>query len=193
MSAASTSANGCRLVTRVSRSTRPEAASAIAAPSEGVVPRRSHHPLNRASSGHSLDAALLDVPMPQANPHTDAICERQCADMLQRRRQWLGLAGQVRDLLLRRRAVAEQEDVAAELHLSVCTRRRRLAEEGTSYRELAAETAGLLAEEPLAAGLTVEDVAHRLGYSTASTFTYAFKQWKGTTPGAYARARPSRP
>lgn len=136
----------------------------------------------------AVDAAALDLPLPQANPHTAAICERQCADILQRRHERLGLAGQVREVLLRRRGVAEQEDVAAELNLSVRTLRRRLADEDTSYRELAAETSGMLAEELLTTGLAAESVAHRLGYSGAAAFTRAFKAWKGTTPGAYARA-----
>ncbi|MGH3736336.1 MAG: AraC family transcriptional regulator [Micromonosporaceae bacterium] len=147
---------------------------------------------NRPTFGAPLTSILvapevLDLPLPQANPHTAELCERQCAELLQRRRSRLGTSGQVRDLLLRRRGVAEQEEIAAELHLSVRTLRRRLAEEGTSYRELAAETHGLLAEELLGAGLAVEDVAHRLGYSTASAFTHAFRRWKGTTPGRYAR------
>lgn len=144
---------------------------------------------NAPATSIAIDAAILDLPLPQANPHTAEMCARQCADILQRRRERLGMAGQVRDLLLRRRGVAEQEDIAAKLHISVRTLRRKLADDHTSYRELAAETSGMLAEELLATGLTVEDVAHRLGYATTSAFTRAFKQWKGSTPGAYARSK----
>lgn len=136
----------------------------------------------------AVSASLLDLPLPQANPHTAAMCERQCAVIMQRRRERLGLAGRIREILVRRRGLAEQEEVAAELHLSVRTLRRRLIQEGTSYREIAAETSGLLAEELLAAGLTVADVAHRLGYADAAAFTKAFRRWKGTTPGRFARA-----
>lgn len=136
----------------------------------------------------AVSAALLDLPLPQANPHTAAMCERQCAEIMQRRRERVGIAGRIREILVRRRGLAEQEDVAAELHLSVRTLRRRLTEEGTSYREIAGETYGLLAEELLAAGLTVADVAHRLGYADAAAFTKAFRRWKGVTPGRFARA-----
>ncbi|RZS43494.1 AraC family transcriptional regulator [Herbihabitans rhizosphaerae] len=149
----------------------------------GTTPR-----FSAAITSITVDRAVLDLPLPQANPHTAEVCAAQCADLLQRRKQRLGTSGQVRDLLLRRRGVAEQEEIAAELHLSVRTLRRRLADEGTSYRELAAETATMLAEELLGAGLSVEDVAHRLGYSTASAFTHAFKRHKDITPGRYARA-----
>lgn len=136
----------------------------------------------------AFDAAILDLPLPQANPHTALVCELQCARLLQKRRARLGLAGRVRDTLLRTpNATADQDVVAAELAVSVRTMRRRLAEEGTSFRELVAETTGLLAEELLTAGLTVQEVAHRLGYAGAPSFSYAFKRWSGTSPGHYAR------
>ncbi|HSV37459.1 MAG TPA: AraC family transcriptional regulator [Nocardioidaceae bacterium] len=133
-------------------------------------------------------AELLDLPLPQASPQTAAMCERQCAELLQRRMARRGTAGEVRELLVRRSTVADQDDVARELNTSVRTLRRQLADEGTSFRELSAEVACLLAEDLLAAGLQVEDVAHRLGYATASSFTHAYRRWRGATPGSYARA-----
>lgn len=137
----------------------------------------------------TVTAEILDLPLPQANPHTAAICERQCAELVQRRHARLGIAGEVRDLLARRSTITDQEDVARELHVSVRTLRRQLADEGTSFRELSSEVGRLLAEELLATGLSVEEVAHRLGYSGASAFTHAFRRWHDTTPGRYARAR----
>lgn len=138
-----------------------------------------------------LDDELLDLPLPQANPHTAALCERQCAELLQRRLERRGVSGRVRDLLARM-AAGDQEDVARELNTSVRTLRRQLSDEGTSFRELSGEVRCLLAEELLGAGLAVEDVAHRLGFSTASAFTHAYKRWRGTTPGRYARSTRAR-
>lgn len=135
-----------------------------------------------------IPSVFLDLPLPQASPLTAALCERQCAELLQRRMARLGIAGQVRDLLVKRSTVTDQEDVARALNTSVRTLRRQLADEGTSFRELSAEVSCLLAEELLAAGMPVEDVAHRLGYATASSLTHAYRRWRGTTPGAYARA-----
>lgn len=134
-----------------------------------------------------VPAEILDLPLPQANPHTAALCERQCAELLQRRMSRLGISGQVRDLLVRRSST-DQDDVARELNTSVRTLRRQLAEEGTSFRELSAEVSCLLAEELLGSGMPVEQVASRLGYSSASSLTHAYRRWRGTTPGAYARA-----
>ncbi|CAM3767244.1 AraC family transcriptional regulator [Smaragdicoccus niigatensis] len=132
---------------------------------------------------------LVDLPMPQANPAVAAAFTAQAAQLLNRRRERLGIAGAVRHELLRtRRFTTDQDEVARSLNLSVRTLRRRLADEGTSYREIVGETARLLAEELLASGLTVSDVAHRLGYSGAPAFTDAFRSWNGTTPGAFARS-----
>jgi AraC-like DNA-binding protein len=106
---------------------------------------------------------------------------------MQRRRTRTGLGGQVRELLIRRGGVADQTHIAADLDLSVRTLRRRLAGEGTTFREVSNETVGLLAEEMLIAGLTVEHAAERLGYSSVSAFTSAFRSWRGQSPGQFAR------
>ena len=132
---------------------------------------------------------LLDLPLPQANELTAKACERQCSALLARRRPRPGVAGQVRDQLVplagRRPGI---EVVAANLHSSSRTLRRRLAREGTSFRSLAEEVTMGLAEEFLSNGtMTVEDVAVRLGYSEAASFTRAFARRHGIPPGEYRR------
>lgn len=134
-----------------------------------------------------VDPAVLPLPMPQANRRIAELCVRQCAELLQRRRSRAGVAGQVRRQLLASGRSADQEGVARALGMSERTLRRKLADEGTSYRELAAETGGMLAEEFLRSGLTVDQVAGRLGYADASSFTHAFTSWRGVTPGRFAR------
>ena len=68
--------------------------------------------------------------------------------------------------------------------------RRRLEEEGTSFRALLDEVRETHAEELLTRGaVPVEDVAFRLGYAEASSFIHAFKRWKGVTPTAFLRRR----
>ena len=138
----------------------------------------------------ALDAALLDVPLPQANEHTAALAQAQCRDLLARRQARSGLAGQVRDLILARPADPPDADqVAAHLHMSDRTLRHRLAAEGTSFRDLLDEVREQLAEELLVTGgLTVAEVAQRLGYVEVSSFSQAFRRWKGVGPRAY-RAR----
>lgn len=132
---------------------------------------------------------MLDLPLPQAHPSTAAQCERECARLMQQRRARTGTAGEVRDLIARSGGGLSQDQVAAALHVSVRTLRRRLGEEGTSFRELSAEVSRLIAEELLLGGLPVEDVAMRLGYATSSAFSHAFRGWHGVPPGQFARRR----
>ncbi len=135
-----------------------------------------------------LNLAELDAPMPLASPLTAAQFDKECAELLERRGLHKGVAGSVREVLMRQmNGRVSQEEVAALLNLSLRTMRRRLAEEGTSYRQLSSETYGSLAEDLLSTGLTVEDVAYRMGYSGAPAFSNAFKQWRGISPGRFAR------
>ncbi|MGK8522418.1 AraC family transcriptional regulator [Nocardia asteroides] len=135
----------------------------------------------------TLTADILDLPMPQANPRLAALAGQEAADIMQRRRQRDGVAARVRAALLTHGVATTQDDIAADLRMSVRTLRRRLDAEGTSYRDLVAETRHMLAEELLTIGATVDEVARRLGYADASAFTHAFTRWTGTTPGRFAR------
>ncbi|MBB4685644.1 AraC family transcriptional regulator [Amycolatopsis jiangsuensis] len=137
----------------------------------------------------TLDPALLDRPLPQANDQTVALCAAQCDELVARRRRRSGTAQLVRERLVRLGGVdAGMDAIARQLTMSARTLRRRLTEAGTGYRQLLDEVRHALAEEMLNTGvLSVEDVALRLGYAEASSFIYAFKRWTGTTPAAYVR------
>jgi AraC-like DNA-binding protein len=83
------------------------------------------------------------------------------------------------------------ESVAERLSLSPQTMRRRLAAEGTSFREIKDELRRDIAIAALARGEeTVEDLARRLGFSEPSAFHRAFRRWTGATPGAYRASPP---
>ena len=153
----------------------------------GVRPR-----FGATTNTATFDAAFLDEPLPLANEHTVAMCEAQCRALVTRRRARSGTAHEVRELLTRLGALGSpMPEIARELNLSTRTLRRRLAEEGTSFRALLDEVREALAEELLARGaIPVEDVAVRLGYAEASSFIHAFKRWKGVTPVAFTRERP---
>lgn len=154
--------------------------------------------IDRVVTGAAQDMMVVPVealtmPLPRANPTMMRHYEQQCAALIEARRSRLGVSGQVRDQLIRLGRLADQSAVAALLGLSVRTLRRRLAQEGTTFRELSTETICLLAEELLVAGLTVEQAAERLGYSSVSAFASAFRGWNGQSPGHFARAHRGRP
>ena len=81
----------------------------------------------------------------------------------------------------------QQESVAERLHVSVATLRRRLAEEGTSFRQLVQDNRLKRAETLLHRGHSIQHVTEALAYSDIRSFNRAFKRWKGTTPAAFAK------
>lgn len=139
----------------------------------------------------SVDAAWLDRPLPQANETTARLCEMQCRELLARRHVRSGVSEHVRRRLLRPGGAGEgMAQVAAALGMAPRTLRRRLAEEGTTFRRLADEVREALAEEMLGGRMRVEEVALRLGYAEPASFIHAFRRWKGVSPGAWRTRRP---
>lgn len=141
----------------------------------------------RAHNRLHFPRAMLDEPLPQADPHTLEICMAQCDVLMQRSEHRRGITAVVRTKLFRDSgAFPTLPDVAAELDMHPRTLRRRLAEEGTSFRALLNEARSALAVDLLCnVGLTVDEVSKRLGYTDPSTFSHAFKRWHGTAPSAY--------
>lgn len=139
-----------------------------------------------------LPAKDLDAPLPQANATMARLCEEQCRQLLAKRQVRSGVSGQIRDRLLRNPAdMPSLDDVAAELHTSVRSLRRRLDDERTSFRALVDEVRQTLAEEMLTAGhMKLAEIAARLGYTEPAAFIAAFKRWKGVSPTAYRASRP---
>jgi AraC-like DNA-binding protein len=65
------------------------------------------------------------------------------------------------------------------------TLKRRLQEDGTTFRALTAEVRGGQAKELLADdSLLLTDIAERMGFSDLSSFSQAFKRWYGVAPSA---------
>lgn len=81
-------------------------------------------------------------------------------------------------------------DVAAALGTSERTLRRKLGEEGTSFRALLDEIRYAKAQQLLAGtSQSVEAIALQLGYAEAASFIHAFRRWAGEPPAAYRRRR----
>ena len=82
----------------------------------------------------------------------------------------------------------ELTDVAASLELHPQTLRRRLAGEGTTFKQIKSDIRRDTALHFLGKRtLSVEEVAHRSGFSEASAFIRAFKSWTGLTPYSYRK------
>nr|HEX4313532.1 AraC family transcriptional regulator ligand-binding domain-containing protein [Kofleriaceae bacterium] len=82
------------------------------------------------------------------------------------------------------------DDAAALLHLSARTLQRRLESEATTFSAVFDAAREALARELLRdAALPLGEVAYRLGFADAATFSRAFKRWTGTPPGRFRGAR----
>jgi len=78
------------------------------------------------------------------------------------------------------------QQVAEHLNMSARTLRRKLDEEGTSYRELLEAIKLEKAKQYLEdSALTVEEIADLLCYSDTANFRRAFIRWVGQSPAAY--------
>lgn len=133
--------------------------------------------------------ALLDEPRVAGNTATASLLDKQCSELLAKRSARKGVSGMVRDILLRQRPMTmDMELVAEALCMSSRTLRRKLGIEGTSFRQLVDEIRMTLAEEMLReTRLSVEQIAERLSYADASSFSQAFKRMSGKTPGVLRR------
>lgn len=143
----------------------------------------------RAHNRLHFPRAMFDEPLPQADRHTLEMCMAQCDVLMQRSERRQGITALVRTKLFRDSGLFPTlPDIADELDIHPRTLRRRLAEEGTSFRALLSEARSTVAVDLLRnVGLTVEEVSKRLGYTEVSTFSHAFKRWYGVAPSAYSR------
>jgi AraC-like DNA-binding protein len=133
----------------------------------------------------------LDRTRTHVDPVALALCERQCLGLIARRKGQVGTRGLVHERLARAtRGIPTMETIASDLNMSSRSLRRSLTAEGTSFRELYEQVRRERADELLAEGFTVRDVAIGVGYATSSAFVNAYKRWCGISPGS-SRKTPS--
>ena len=130
-----------------------------------------------------LDTSQLDLPLASADPITSAALEGTIAE--------LTAGGATRSPFLDRvrRAVAgalatepSLESIAKLLASSPRTLRRHLEQEGTSLRAVLDDVRRERADELLARGVAVKEIAFQLGFSEPSAFSRAYKRWTGRAP-----------
>lgn len=131
----------------------------------------------------------VELPLPMYDLHLVRLLEEQCRLQLERR-QVAGITGQVRQLLLGSMGlVSSLEDVASQLAMAPRSLRRRLTEEGSSFRDLVDAERGQLAKQLLeGTAMKLEEMALQLGYGDTASFTRAFRRWFGQSPSEYRKA-----
>lgn len=80
--------------------------------------------------------------------------------------------------------------IAPKMNMSVRTMQRKLAEEGTSFKQLVRRQRQRLATTLIRSGkaTTMAEIAATLGYADQTAWSRAFKSWVGIPPGQYSRA-----
>ncbi len=114
------------------------------------------------------------------------------------RERLLELRGEDRFLNRLRETVLQQlpgglpkiDDVADSLQMSARTLQRRLQERNLRYQQVLDEVRGALALQLINdPGLSLNDMAHYLGFNDQSALQHAFRRWHGISPGRYRRRK----
>ncbi len=136
-----------------------------------------------------LPTAMLERPLALADRHALKLARQRCDDELSR----LSRQGSLSDWIMMMLDQTSdhqprQQELARILHLSTRTLNRRLADEGTRFREL-----GLHSRHRRACRLLVESdlpitrIALQLGFHDGANFTRAFRRAEGISPADYRK------
>ncbi len=95
------------------------------------------------------------------------------------------LTRQIHDHVLQELRYANIEKSAQRLNMSTRHLRKRLAQEGSSFREISTNIRKQFAATYLKnTPLSINEIGLKLGFGDQSSFTRAYQRWTGETPGA---------
>ena len=140
---------------------------------------------------YRLPASLSTVANTTGDSEAVRLAGELCNGLLQQARESASSSDRVRTLLLTvPQSTISEEQVARSMFVSKRTLARRLAREGTGYRQLRDEVLCELAGRFLRqTNRSVESIAVSLGYNDSAAFRKAFRRWTGTSPAAFRAAR----
>jgi AraC-like DNA-binding protein len=139
----------------------------------------------------SFPAKWLDYKPLTANPTTAAMCDQVCRRLLERRRAATQVSELIKEYLTvsTSPAIPTLGTISKLTNTSERTLKRRLQREGQTFRSLVSDGRSVLAAELVRdPRQTMSDIAARLGYSSPSCFSQAFKRWHGVSPSEYRKS-----
>ena len=144
---------------------------------------------NQSSNFIEINNTELDTRISNTDPQLLQLIKQQAEAVIAQSHDSERLSDHVRAQLVNTLGTpdAAQESVAASLHMSCSTLRRRLGEEGKTFRQLRNEIIYQLATEALSKTTSsISQIAFKLGYAELSAFNHAFvKLSGGLSPQAY--------
>ena len=131
-----------------------------------------------------FDDDKLSLNTPKSNPFAMPLLLSQCDRVLS------SVATKNEFLITINQWIAENmhkdlcaENLASDLYLTPRTLRRKLSEQGTSFRDIVKELRCSAAKKLIIeTQLTIEDIGCAIGFNDVSNFRAAFKKWTGQTP-----------
>jgi AraC-like DNA-binding protein len=140
---------------------------------------------SQPSTSIAFASALLDRAHLHLHSEFYLVLRREAERNLDRLARELTQEERLRQYLLAQRpqSMPDMETAARDLRVSARTLRRRLAEEGVSFRSVVQSVLETLASHMLRdPNRTIQETAHAMGFADAASFHRAFKRWKGVTP-----------
>jgi AraC-like DNA-binding protein len=146
---------------------------------------------SRSFTGLVFRRELLDAAPIHHQPELHDLMYAEAERALEELREGAPLSGRLRSYLatFKPPELPTMENASRALGMSPRSLRRRLADEGTSYRTLVRSVVALSAARWVRHEHgSLKEVAAALGFSDPAAFNRAFKRWTGITPGAFKRA-----
>ncbi len=135
-----------------------------------------------------FSSAVSGLRLPEQTPELGEMFKSYAAAMIRRISAQPPFVDLVRETLSEGllAGTSSEAAIAKRLGITARTLHRRLAEQGTSFRQLRSELLLRRAEELLREEeLPISEVAYLLGYSEPSNFHRAFRRWTGVAPTAW--------
>ena len=135
-----------------------------------------------------FEAKYLNMPVVQTPKFLRAYLKRAPLDWFKRQAYFHVFTQRVVSYLQSNVQIASTNmgTIAAQLHVTTRTLRRKLKDEGTSFQTLKddvrRDTAIHLLSQP---NIPISTISRQLGFSEPSVFTRAFKLWTGVSPKIY--------
>lgn len=143
---------------------------------------------DEAFTGIVFDRALMNAVSPYKDEDLHCVLSALAERRLMHVTDCTPYSVRAHEVLARQRAPQRvpMEFVARELDISVRSLRRRLSEEGKSYRCVANDACMTVATRMIAdERRTIQETAYEMGFSDPNSFHRAFKRWTGTTPSEF--------
>ncbi|HMJ55464.1 MAG TPA: AraC family transcriptional regulator [Polyangiaceae bacterium] len=166
-----------------------------AAPSNRAEYERTFGPaevrFSASFSGFVLRRNHLAVPLEKADPKLHDVIMKHARQLISELPTAESVTERARRVAARELAHGNPKAmlVATELGMSLRTLGRKLAEEGTTFKDVLDDLRKRLALQYVAGrDLALSDVALLLGFSETAAFHRAFRRWTGQTPLEYRRS-----